>query len=95
MKSITRAVTAFVAVAGLAGCGVGEGVSTISVNSGNVSSSASLTVTAMAREDESGESGNGTLAKPRRGKWTAQQRRRIVADSRLARRDRICVQKNV
>jgi hypothetical protein len=39
----------------------------------------------MAREDESGESGNGTLAKPRRGKWTAQQRRRIVADSRLAR----------
>ena len=38
----------------------------------------------MAREDESGELGNGALAKARRGKWTAQQRRRIVADSRVA-----------
>jgi transposase len=38
----------------------------------------------VSKQDESGELDSGTVAKARRGKWTAEQRRRVVADSRLA-----------
>jgi transposase len=38
----------------------------------------------MTKQDESVETGQVAVAKRRRGKWTAQQRRRIVADSRVA-----------
>lgn len=38
----------------------------------------------MTKPDESVEAGAESLARRRRGKWTAQQRRRIVADSRVA-----------
>jgi transposase len=38
----------------------------------------------MRKPDESGEAGLGEVVRRRRGKWTAQQRRRIVADSRVA-----------
>jgi hypothetical protein len=38
----------------------------------------------MKKPDESVEAGPETVMRRRRGKWTAQQRRRIVADSRVA-----------
>jgi transposase-like protein len=38
----------------------------------------------MTKQDESVETGQEAVAKRRRGNWTAQQRRRIVADSRVA-----------
>jgi transposase len=38
----------------------------------------------MTKPGESGEAGPETVMQRRRGKWTAQQRRRIVADSRVA-----------
>ena len=38
----------------------------------------------MLKQDESVESGRESAAPRPRGKWTAQQRRRAVADSRLA-----------
>jgi hypothetical protein len=38
----------------------------------------------MAKLDESVAAGAESVARRRRGKWTAQQRRRIVADSRVA-----------
>jgi len=38
----------------------------------------------MTKPDESVEAGPETVKQRRRGKWTAQQRRRIVADSRVA-----------
>jgi transposase len=38
----------------------------------------------MTKPDESGEAGPESVVQRRRGKWTAQQRRRIVADSRVA-----------
>lgn len=38
----------------------------------------------MTGQTETGTVGAQTAAKPRRGKWTEQQRRRIVADSRVA-----------
>jgi transposase-like protein len=38
----------------------------------------------MTKPDESVEAGPETVKRRRRGKWTAQQRRRIVADSRVA-----------
>jgi hypothetical protein len=38
----------------------------------------------MRKPDESGEAGPDKVVRRRRGKWTAQQRRRIVADSRVA-----------
>jgi hypothetical protein len=38
----------------------------------------------MRKPDESGDAGPGEVVRRRRGKWTAQQRRRIVADSRVA-----------
>jgi transposase len=37
----------------------------------------------MMKADESVETGRKSVAPRRRGKWTAQQRRRIVADSRV------------
>jgi transposase len=37
----------------------------------------------MTKPDESVEAGPESVAQRRRGKWTAQQRRRIVADSRV------------
>src|SRR5713226_4317887 len=38
----------------------------------------------MTKPDGSVEAGSESLTKRRRGKWTAQQRRRIIADSRVA-----------
>jgi transposase len=38
----------------------------------------------MTKQDESVEAGTESVVQRRRGKWTAQQRRRIVADSRVA-----------
>jgi len=38
----------------------------------------------MTKPDESVEAGAESVARRRRGKWTAQLRRRIVADSRVA-----------
>ena len=38
----------------------------------------------MTGQDKPSEAGSPTVAKRPRGKWTAQQRRRIVADSRVA-----------
>ncbi len=38
----------------------------------------------MAGQNESNGAGEPTPAKSRRGKWTAEQRRRAVADSRVA-----------
>jgi transposase len=38
----------------------------------------------MMKPEESVEAGPETVLQRRRGKWTAQQRRRIVADSRVA-----------
>jgi transposase len=38
----------------------------------------------MTKPDESVKAGPETVMPRRRGKWTAQQRRRIVADSRVA-----------
>lgn len=38
----------------------------------------------MTKPNESVEARNETVTPRRRGKWTAQQRRRIVADSRVA-----------
>jgi hypothetical protein len=38
----------------------------------------------MRKPDESVEAGPEIVMPRRRGKWTAQQRRRIVADSRVA-----------
>jgi transposase len=38
----------------------------------------------MTKPDESDKAGPETVMRRRRGKWTAQQRRRIVADSRVA-----------
>jgi transposase len=38
----------------------------------------------MTKPDGSVEAGSEPVAKRRRGKWTAQQRRRIIADSRVA-----------
>jgi hypothetical protein len=38
----------------------------------------------MSKLDESVAAGSESVARRRRGKWTAQQRRRIVADSRVA-----------
>ncbi len=38
----------------------------------------------MMKPEESVEAGPETVLRRRRGKWTAQQRRRIVADSRVA-----------
>lgn len=38
----------------------------------------------MTGQTEAGTTGAQTAAKPRRGKWTEQQRRRIVADSRVS-----------
>jgi transposase-like protein len=38
----------------------------------------------MTKPDESVEAGPERVMQRRRGKWTAQQRRRIVADSRVA-----------
>ncbi len=37
----------------------------------------------MTKPDESVEAAAESVARRRRGKWTAQQRRRIVADSRV------------
>ena len=38
----------------------------------------------MTKEDEAVEAGPESVVQRRRGKWSAQQRRRIVADSRVA-----------
>ena len=38
----------------------------------------------MTVQDESSDAGKPTAAKARRGQWTAAQRRRAVADSRVA-----------
>ena len=38
----------------------------------------------MTKPDGSVDAGSEPVTKRRRGKWTAQQRRRIVADSRVA-----------
>ena len=38
----------------------------------------------MSKQDESGEADSETVAKARRGKWTAEQRCRAVAESRMA-----------
>lgn len=38
----------------------------------------------MTGHDKSSDAGTPVAAKPRRGKWTAEQRRRAVADSRVA-----------
>ena len=38
----------------------------------------------MSEQAETFPTGAQAVGKPRRGKWTAQQRRRIVADSRVA-----------
>jgi hypothetical protein len=38
----------------------------------------------MTKPDEPAEAGPQSVVQRRRGKWTAQQRRRIVADSRVA-----------
>ncbi len=38
----------------------------------------------MTGQDKSGDAGTPTPPKARRGKWTAQQRRRAVADSRVS-----------
>ena len=38
----------------------------------------------MTKPDGSVEAGSEPVTKRRRGKWTAQQRRRIIADSRVA-----------
>jgi hypothetical protein len=38
----------------------------------------------MTKPDEIDEAGPESVVRRRRGKWTAQQRRRIIADSRVA-----------